>query len=626
MDQLGQSMQHDKASIPDLDWLDIKTADVDNIPTPNNVRILPQLEAAWSHNDQRSTELVPNVSVVSKKASDVSAEAVSDLIRQTKRDMMAGLTGNALAAKLGALYMPEVIAAAKDELIKLSAEQGLLGNVYLDMTAYDSCSEAARLLGKNRVRTAAYVVGEPTKHVCTSHRLGTCRDTGKKVVASMEYSKDVLAGYTQHLRVAGKIASDATIDSKEALRAAFIERPVQATEVTPVVEESVDLNKIGSALATEMEKVAVLQEKQARDQRFHRVRPILAYMQDQMLKGKIGNSLKECLATKYLAQDIAEYAPEIRKVAGLQGLLGNVYVDVSYYKDAAEAIDSIRSATTAPQYLVQTVKGRAFDDTLIKVAKATGCTEFPADGKIDQSVALSYITDLQYGDKLSSEKATSLKKQVSAGNNVLAVLRDTFLATQDHKRSVREGGVQGTLSQGVSKQAADRVALKSNAKRALEAGVALDKVEDKLASLIPTVEAISMCRSVISSMETVDAACLPKCTRERYQLKSGAQIKQATKCASCVHMSPSACVRQGMRFVGAKDLSKAHFDLDPKTEKVLSKDNPDEIRKDMQQEYDMKDDFGSGMNLALDKMNKKEAQDVSVEFSRDGIDGNLSDI
>jgi hypothetical protein len=241
-------------------------------------------------------------------------------------------------------------------------------------------------------------------------------------------------------------------------------------------------------------------------------------------------------------------------------------------------------------------------------------------------VALSYITDLQYGDKLSSEKATSLKKQVSAGNNVLAVLRDTFLATQDHKRSVREGGVQGTLSQGVSKQAADRVALKSNAKRALEAGVALDKVEDKLASIIPTVEAISMCRSVISSMETVDAACLPKCTRERYQLKSGAQIKQATKCASCVHMSPSACVRQGMRFVGAKDLSKAHFDLDPKTEKVMSEENPDVSRTDMHQAYDMSDSFGSGMNVALNKMNKKEAQDVSVEFSRDGIDGNLSDI
>ena len=73
MDQLGKAMEHDKASIPDLDWLDLKTADVDNIPTPNNVRILPQLEAEWSHPEQRSTELVPNVSTVtSKKASEVS--------------------------------------------------------------------------------------------------------------------------------------------------------------------------------------------------------------------------------------------------------------------------------------------------------------------------------------------------------------------------------------------------------------------------------------------------------------------------------------------------------------------------------------------------------------------------
>ena len=627
MDQLGKAMEHDKASIPDLDWLDLKTADVDNIPTPNNVRILPQLEAAWSHPEQRSTELVPNVSTVtSKKASEVSAESVNDLVRQAKRDMMAGLTGKALAAKLGALYMPDVIEAAKDELVKLSSEQGLLGNVYLDMTAYDSCSDAARLLGRNKVRTARYVVGEPTKHVCTSHKMGTCRDLGKKVVASMEYTKDVLDGYAQHLKIAGKIAGDATIDSKEALRAAFTVKPKQADEQVPVVQDKVDSEKLSSEYAKEMEKSATLQDKQAREQRFYKVRPILAYMQDQMLKGKIGNALKESLSTKYLTTDIAEYAPEIKKVAGLQGLLGNVYVDVSYYKNADEAIKSIKSATTAPMYLVQTVKGKAFDDTLLKVAKATGCTEFPTDGKIDQSVAMSYITDLQYSDRLSSEKAESLKKQVTAGNNILAVLRDSFMATQEHKRPVREGGIQASVAQGVSKKAADRDALRSNAKRALEAGVALNKVEDKLASIIPTVEAIGMCRSVIGSLETVDAACLPKCAAEKYQFKQGAQIKQAEKCATCIYTSPTACVRHGLRFAGSKDLDKAFFDIDVKTAKVLPDENPDVSRSDMQQAYDMTDNFGSGMNIALDNVRKLASQDVSIDFSREGIDGNLSDI
>jgi len=41
MDQLGKIVEQDKVSIPNLDWLDLQAADVDNIPTPNNVQILP---------------------------------------------------------------------------------------------------------------------------------------------------------------------------------------------------------------------------------------------------------------------------------------------------------------------------------------------------------------------------------------------------------------------------------------------------------------------------------------------------------------------------------------------------------------------------------------------------------
>jgi len=627
MDQLGKIVEQDKVSIPNLDWLDLQAADVDNIPTPNNVQILPQLEAAWSHNDQRSTELIPNVSVINtKKASDVSAESISDIIRQAKREMMAGVTGKALAAKLNALYMPDVITAAKDELVKLSSEQGLLGNVYIDMTAFDSCAEAARVLGRNRVRTARYVVGEPTKHVCSSHKIGTCRDLGKKVVASMEYTPELLNSYAQHLKIAGMISTEEKIESKEALRDAFTVKPKAAAEAASVVEEKVDIEKASADLSKVVEKNAALRDKQAREQRFYKVRPILAHLQDQMLKGKLGNALKESLASKFPMQEIVEYAPEIKKVAGLQGLLGNVYVDISYYKNPDEAIRAIKNASTAPIYLVQTVKDKGYDSSLIKVAKATGCSEFPTDGKIDKSVALSYISDLQFSDKISSERAAALRTQVSSGANVLAVIRDTFLATQDHRRKTREGGVQGTLAQGVSKKATDREALRVNTVRAFEAGVALNKLEDKLAMIIPTVEAIGMCRSVISSLETIDANCLPKCASEKYQFKAGACIKQADKCQSCIYTSPTACIHLGLKFAGARDLDKAFLDLDPKTAKVQFDENPDVSRPDMKQEYDLSDNFGSGMNIALDNVCKREAQDISIEFSREGLDQNLSDI
>jgi hypothetical protein len=630
MDNVERIMSQDKelVPVPDLSWLDLSVADKDNIPAPMNVEILPQLQQAWSHTSDRSTELIPNVAVVCKSASqEVSKEAVDGLVRQAKRDMMMGLTGKALASKLASLYMPEVIRAAKEELTKLSAEQGLLGNVYLDMTAFDSCSEAARVLGKNRVRTAKFVLGKPTRHACATHAEGNCREMNKKVLSSLDYDHDVLEGYQQHLRVAGTIGPDEKISSKEDLREAFLRKSTRVSEVeASKKQEPVDIQKLSSALASEFEKNAAVQERIARQERFLKARPVLAYVQDQMLRGKIGNALKESIRGKFLAQDISEYAPEIKRMASLQGLLGNVYVDVSYYRNPDEAISAIKSASTSPLYLVQTVKNGKYDDTLDKVARATGCVAFPANGKIDKSVALSYLSDLRFSDRISSEAADSLMAQVEAGSNVLAVIRDAFMATQSHKKQVREGGVKMSLSQGVSKKATDRDNLKRNAVRALEAGVEINKLEDKLASIISTPEAIGMTRDVLASMDTVDANCLNKCASEKYQLKYNARIKKASKCEGCIYQASTACTQQGVKFAGVRDMDKAFLDLDPKTDKVQFKENPDVEREDMKQEYDISDSFGSGMNIALDEIRKKESVDIGVNFNREGLDGTLSDM
>jgi hypothetical protein len=628
MDQIGKIMDQDKVSIPDLSWLDLEAGDYDNIPTPNNVEILPQLRDAWTHTNVRSTELVPNVIALSPKhASDeVSQDVVSEVVRQAKREMMAGLTGKALVSKLSALYMPEVIKAAKDELVKLSSEQGLLGNVYLDMTAFDSCSDAANYLGKNKVRTARYVVGNPAKHACCSHSSGQCRDMNKKVVASMTYSNELLSEFEQHFKIAGMISADSIIDSKEGLRNVFMTK--QAKTVAAYSEPSAvpaDFKKSDADLAAAIEKSSSVQEKVAQQQRFYAARPILAFMQDQMLKGKIGNSLKESLQVKFTSSDIATFSPEIKKVAGLQGLLGNVYVDISYYKTTDDAIKAIKNASTTPLYLIQSIKENEFDSSLMKVARATGCSEFPKDGKIDKSAALSYITDLQYSDRISSESASIFKNRVDSGTNVLAVIRDTFLSTQNYTRKTREGGVIANFEQGVSKKATDRDALKSNAVRALEAGISINMIEDKLALLIPTGEAIGMARNALASLNSVDANSLTKCASEKYQLKRDAAITRATKCATCIYTSSTVCTRLGVRFAGSKDVDKAYLELDPKTDKVLFDENPDISRKDMQQEYDMDDSFGSGMNVSMDKLRKEAGVEVDIDFSTEGMDAGLSD-
>jgi len=626
-----------EVKIPDLDWLSLGVTDKDNIPTPNHVEIIPQLKDAWNYNKGAgATQLVPNnIAVPAKKAaSRVSDEVITGVVETAKKAMMKGHVGKELANELSTMYEGHVIKAASDQLKKVAEEQGLLGNVYIDITPYDSCDEAIKDLGKNKVRMAKYIVGNPKRHVCASHKNGYCQCFRKDVVNEIMYDQDLFSNYTDHLRVAGKIASDEAIDSKEALREALLKvrtaAPIEKKEATEVPERTVD--QVKKAFEAELGKKAEDIKKAQQADRFYQVRPVLAFIQDELLKGKMGNDLKEVIASRFSSKEIADYAEEIQKVASLQGLLGNIYVDISYYKNASEAIDAIKRASTSPTYIIQTVKSNEYDDTAVKVAKATGCAELPSDGKIDTKIAYSYLDDLQYNNRISSDIANALRGRVEANDNPLSVLREAFIATLDHKREQKEGGVQGHFNQAPAKKYAKRDNIRTAAYNALEAGIPLDRVESKVSSVLPTTEAVGMVRKLVASMKNVDADCLNNCTVERYQMSQDAVIKRASKCQGCIYNMQSACGYQNTKFAGEKDLNKPFFDLgeakiDPKTAKVQLEENPDLARTDIGQEYDMGDGFGSGMNISLENMRKEASEDtdIDVSYNNDGIDLNIMD-
>jgi hypothetical protein len=626
MEDLSRLIDEDKNKIPvpDLDWAVMNESEKDNIPTPNNVEILPQLQDAWSHTAEYSTQILPNTVAVVKSASEKID--TSGILKQAKKDMMLGLKGKELARKLGSLYPRSHIQAAKEDLVKLSAEQGLLGNVYIDLEPFDSCEDAARILGQGRIRTARYVVGKPKRRVCSSHGNGYCKELRKKVVASIDYSAEMLNDYAQHLKIAGVIAPQQKIASKEALQAAFLDTPKERDVPQKKQAQRIDPKAVKEKFSKELAAGYEKKAQEERRRRFSEVRPMLAYVQNQMLKGKIGGALKEAMATKYPVDRIRKYASELEKVSSLQGILGNVYVDVSYYKSPRDAISAIKRASTNPLYLVQTVKEHEFDDSIVKVAQATGCSPLPRDGKIDKKVVLSYIDDLQFSKRISMDTGTSLKKRVEAGEHPLKVLRDGFMATASHKREARQGGIPGYYAQGQSKKAASRDKLRDNVKRALEAGVTIQDIEDKLSGYIPVPESVGMVNDVLSKQEVVDSNSLTKCASERYNLRYDARLKESAKCGSCILRTKTSCLKQAKNFEGAQDMSKAFLDLDPKTQKVQFEENPSVERGDITQEYDMTGPFGSGMNITLQEMHNKKAAEVDIDFSLDGIDGNLDDL
>jgi len=625
-----------EAKVPDLDWASLEAKDVDNIPTENPVEVVPQLVEQWSNRPEVGTRLSGQVAApVSKKSFDVAAE-VDGVVERARREMMMGVRGDELGKKLASLYPPSLIREAAPRLKEAAEEQGLLGNVYVDLSCFDSCREAAEKLGPNRVRLAQYVVGEPRRKVCSSHHEGYCKELGKRVVSEVPYGDELFAEYTKHLRVAGKLAADESVTDKETLRDALLRIPSKGEGPEKEADKPIDVQATAEALGDQLLNAAEKAERTASDLKFAKARPILAYVQGETLKGRMGKDIVESLGGKFSSSDIKAHSDELRKVASLQGLLGNVYIDVGYYKTAEEAIQAIKGASTDPSFLVNSHPQGEYDTRLEKVARATGCVPLPMDGKFSEKVAAKYITNLRVANRLSRDASDAYMKRIQAGESLLAVLQDAFKSASEYRPEKRVGGVQGSWHTGDIKGHEDRTQIHEAAQKALESGVSLKKVQSKIASFVTAGEAAGIVQSLLYKMPEVDANCLDRCVVETYPIMKGARLKKASKCGGCVNNVGSGCMKQGAKFAGEVDLDKAFFDMsklgadeetkkgegksgggdkpksdpskdiEPHMKAVLQDENPDVEREDMKQPYDVSTVHGSGGNKTLDAMREAD--------------------
>jgi len=622
-----------EAKLPDLDWASLEAEKHDNIPTELNVEAVPQLVEQWSNRPEVGTRLVGLVEgPVGKKASDVTEGAIAGVVDTAKREMMMGLKGRELAQKLASLYPPSLIKAAKEGLKTVAEEQGLLGGVYVDLSVFDSCREASRVLGPNRIRLANYVVGTPKRHVCSSHIAGYCKELRKNVVSEVPYGDDLYQKYTDHLRVAGVIGASESVTDKDTLRQALLRTPEPRKRATsidgPAKAAAV---KVPENLDEIIDKAA--SEREAAEVKYASERPVLSYMQGQMLHGLVGDELKNAMGAKFPQSTIKSCQDSIRRTASLQGLLGTVYVDVGLFKDASEAAHAISSAKTRPSYLVDTRPGSEYDSRVADVSKATGCLALPRDGAIDTKVARSYVDDLRYAGRVSTSEAERYAARIEAGDKPLAVLRDAFItgSRPGTRREAKSGAQMGTWFTGTSKGFQDHSALQEAASKALQSGIGMEKVIAKVAGQVPSAEAIGLVRTALGRIGEVDAACLDRCSLEVYPISKSASIRRAPKCEGCVNGTGTVCLVQRAKFAGALDLDKAFVDMtvltaaeekkekkssgkahdpsqdiEPVTKKVLLSENPDVERADMKQKYDMSDEFGSNQNKVLDRMRAED--------------------
>jgi hypothetical protein len=239
------------------------------------------------------------------KASETSLN-IAGLIREAKKAMMMGLKGKELATHIKDRFDPDTITASKDDLVKLSSEQGLLGNVYVDASAFNSAKEMEQFLANHRNRLASYIVVNGS-HITADVLSLLASRFRKNVVATLNYNDEIFKKYKNHLTTSGRIGNDFVINSKETLKKAFCAVPEKNVYSAPVIEEKrATKEELSQALVMANEANQITKLSTELELSFRKTYPIVECAREMLSKGKTASGIKEVLRKKYAKDDLKE--------------------------------------------------------------------------------------------------------------------------------------------------------------------------------------------------------------------------------------------------------------------------------------------------------------------------------
>lgn len=223
-----------EASLADLSWLELAEQDPDRLPVNPVDQSIPDLEEAWGVN-RRTTgiSLQPHVdreaanyeeslqhAPISKAA---SIGEVLHLTRLASRKVAAGESFRVAAVEV-ATRLGNDAHLAKEAMIRLKDDAGLIGKVFIRASDYPGCASGEWSDGVRKAAvTATYLVQKKACGDCVHAQNGSCAVFKKRLVAAVPWDA-ALKRYTPGLEATGrKVASGA--DSKEVLRQAFAQAP-----------------------------------------------------------------------------------------------------------------------------------------------------------------------------------------------------------------------------------------------------------------------------------------------------------------------------------------------------------------------------------------------------------------
>jgi len=331
----------------DLDWLDVKEGDYENLPfdpIPHYIAE-PKLVQEWSHEEDSSNlNLVPNsefnfnYNMPNRMSKDIEND-VSVLLKFTAKEMMSGKTGSELVKVIQDKSSPLIIKAAQEHLKTLAKEQGLLGGVYVDPTIFENCYEGSKFVAK-RAKTAKYVKSMSACSTCIHQSCGRCNVYKKRIATEINYDTELFDFYAKH--ISSLLGKTVEIQSKDELQRAFTakkENKPRIAEFKPKISKSKEEDSKTLDTAKQEFKQDVEDLKKELNNIFaSKIATDIASLMTRDYSAKI---IKDHISKKYSSKEQAENKEIFSYVLSKQGSLGRVYAEAEMFPQGMPLVDSL---------------------------------------------------------------------------------------------------------------------------------------------------------------------------------------------------------------------------------------------------------------------------------------------
>lgn len=219
-----------RGPVADLSWLAVDEDQYrkDSAVPHQNLDMIPELTKALTEGKEGVPERLPykdiNLTNVNPLSNPVEVfTSKEELIRKTAFYIYKGMSDSDIESRLSMEFGRSAVAANKEHISAITAEKGLLGNVYIDADHFPKCVDhkITKEFVKRYASKSLYIVQRSKCVGCVKNVQGRCASLGRNLVEQIPYDVELLNHYKDDLVQTGRYASVAG-DVKATLAMSFI--------------------------------------------------------------------------------------------------------------------------------------------------------------------------------------------------------------------------------------------------------------------------------------------------------------------------------------------------------------------------------------------------------------------